>query len=177
MVNWTFLDMHAEVSLTVHGRQQRFALILTGENWQGKFKLSVTVWQPTGKLSLTRKAKLTGNTFPDGRNRQQSVPDGFPSGKTDFPWRLFPDGGFLTVTVRNDLSWRFLTFPWRFWPSQKKLPGVVIVGSNNGLVLCLVRGMKMKQLIWWLSSFVLVWLLPPQHSTSHVVFSISFDIR
>jgi hypothetical protein len=57
-----------------------------------------------GKLSPDGKKKPTGKLFPDGRNRQEPFPDGFPSGKVDFPCQFIPDGSSLTVTVTDSLS-------------------------------------------------------------------------
>ena len=71
------------VSLSVQGRRERF-------------KLSVTVNQPTSKAS------------PGGskNNRQESLPltvptvmDSFPSGKAHLPRQSVPDGASVTVTV------------------------------------------------------------------------------
>jgi hypothetical protein len=52
---------------------------------------------------LTEKKKLTEKLSPVGSNRQESFPDGFPSGKLDFPYQFVPDGLSLTVTVTDDL--------------------------------------------------------------------------
>jgi len=50
---------------------------------------------------VTADEKLTPKIFPDGSNRQESIADGFPSVKVDFPCQFILDGLSLTVTVTD----------------------------------------------------------------------------
>jgi hypothetical protein len=66
------------------------------------------------RCSSRQEQTLTGSFPTDAvdlswRFRPQELfRDGFPSGKVDFPCRLFPDGSSLMVTVTDDHSWQFL---------------------------------------------------------------------
>ena len=91
-----------------------------------KLKVSLTFLGCHGKSSLTADWKPTLYIFPDSFCRQWIVSDGFPLGKLDFPWRFSADGLSLTVTVTDDLSWRFSVLFLAEETVRKKLSWVVL---------------------------------------------------
>jgi hypothetical protein len=106
--DWTFADGLSRPTWKV-------SVFPNGWARRRRFEYCLTVWQPSGKVSLTAMDKPSWKLFRDGHHHQGLIPDGFPSGKIGFPWQSVRQGK-SSVTV-------FTTFPDGLGCHRKNLLG------------------------------------------------------